>query len=399
MLFQLQERLTDRFDLNKPSGRLDQNVVFYTYPFESDIEDDNGFLSLRDTEQPADSGLFSVDNPGNRFFRYAVFVPRKRKENANALLLLHGLNERRWDKYLLWAYQLAMETGAPVILFPLANHINRSPDLWSYPRKMIEVVRSRKDYFGIIENSSFANVALSSRIDRNPEVFISSGVQSVMDIIRLTRDINSGKHPLFIEGTGADFFSYSIGAFVTELLLMANPDGLYTSSKAFLFCGGATFDQMDPRSKSILDNRAFESLERFITHFEVSKSAGRLFELFKPFGNSLRNVFMSMVEMDRLRPEREYVLRLLSHRIRAVGLNFDEVIPGNAIRRTLCMGDCNNVSVADFDFEYSHEIPFPFTDFSVTLKVEQAFRKIFREASLFLKKQGSDRAGYSDADK
>jgi hypothetical protein len=386
LLFELQERLSDLFDLNKTFGRLDQNVAFYTYLFESQFEGNAGFLFGNTEESDGDSGLFSLESPENRFFRYAVFVPRKRKKNANAVFLLHGLNERKWDKYLLWAYQLAMEIGAPVILFPLANHINRAPDVWSYPRRMIDVVRDRKDHFGIIQNSSFANVALSYRIDKNPEVFISSGVQSVLDIVRLTKDINSGMHPLFLEGTGVDFFSYSIGAFVTELLLMANPYGLYSSSKAFLFCGGATFDQMDPRSKSILDNKAFESLQRFMNHLEVGKASGRLFEILKPFGNSIKDVFMSMIAMDRLRPERENVLRRLSHRIRAVGLNFDKVIPGNAIRRTFGMGDFNNVTVADFDFEYSHEIPFPFTDVSVSSKVEHAFREIFSEASLFLKR-------------
>jgi hypothetical protein len=387
MLFELQERLKDKFDLNKTSGRIDQNVVFYTYPFASQFKDSSPSFS-RDSQESFDDEracFLSANNPDNRNFRYAVFVPGKRKETAKAVFLLHGLNERRWDKYLLWAYYLAIMVGAPVILFPLANHINRSPDIWSYPRKMIGVVKDRKEHFGIIGNSSFANVALSYRIDRNPEVFISSGVQSVLDIVSLTKDINAGQHPIFSKGTGVDFFSYSIGAMVTELLLMANPFNLYSSSKAFLFCGGATFDQMDARSKSIMDNRAFESLQRFMNQAEVSKVSTRLFEILKPFGSSVKDVFMSMIAMDRLRPERESILRRLSHRIRVVGLNFDKVIPGNAIRQTFCMGDCNNVSVADFDFEYSHEIPFPFADSSVTGKVEQAFRKIFHDASFFLK--------------
>jgi len=385
LLFELHERLTNEFGLNKRYGRIDENVVFYTYPFESQFDSNFALFGGNETDAAKDSDLFDGNNPGNRFFRYPVFVPQQRDKNANAVFLLHGLNERRWDKYLLWAYQLALETGAPVVLFPLANHINRSPDAWAYPRKMIDVVKNRKDHYGVIENSSFANVALSSRVDRNPEVFISSGVQSFLDVVALTREINSGKHPLFFEGTKVDFFSYSIGAFVTELLLMSNPHELYSTSKAFLFCGGATLDQMDARSKSILDDRAFQVLQRFINNFEISNASSGLFEFLKPFGNSVKDVFMSMIKMDRLRAEREKILRLLSHRIMAVGLNYDLVIPGKSISRTFCMGDCKNVSVADFDFKYSHETPFPFTDFSVTSKVEEAFRKIFGKASLFLK--------------
>ncbi len=387
LLFEMQERLTDRFDMNKDSGQLDQDVVFYTFLFESQFEEKNGFLDIQNFRQQGDelrSDLFSVDNPENHFFRYAVFVPVKRQENAKALFLLHGLNERRWDKYLLWAYQLTIKTGAPVILFPLANHINRAPDLWSYPRKMIEVVRNRKDHFGAIKNSSFANVALSSRIDRNPEVFVTSGIQSFMDIVKLTGEISSGQHPLFFEGTKVDFFSYSIGAFMTELLLMSNPQGLYSFSKAFLFCGGSTLDQMDARSKSILDNKAVESLQRFMSQIEDNKTISRLFEVLKPFGCSVKDVFLSMLAIDRFKAERENFLRILSRRIRAFGLSFDKVIPGNAIRQTFG-GDFHNVTIADFDFQYSHEIPFPFTDFSVSSKVEHAFRKTFQEASFFLK--------------
>ena len=62
----------------------------------------------------------------NRLFSYPVFVPGNRKSDK-VILLLHGLNERSWVKYLVWAYWLAKYTGSYVILFPISFHINRSP--------------------------------------------------------------------------------------------------------------------------------------------------------------------------------------------------------------------------------------------------------------------------------
>lgn len=382
LLFELQETLLNKFDLRHTFGRLDHRVVFHTYPFESQYEgspeNDPSGVTL--------DGNFLSGNSCNRFFKYAVFEPVNKKKNAHAIVLLHGLNERKWGKYLVWAYKLADWTGAPVILFPLANHMNRSPEAWAYPRQMSEFVRQRKTFFGPIPNSSFANVALSNRLDKTPEIFISSGLQSIQDLVKLTGEISSGNHPLFSKGTEVDFFSYSIGALVTEILLMSNPGNLFSSSKAFLFCGGSTFDQMDGRSKNILDNKAYESLSEFVKNFEVRKSSGKLFDLIKPFGNSVLEVFRSMISFNHLRSEREGRLKSLAHRIKALGLSLDKVIPGQAIFNTFCEGQCRNVAVADFDFKYSHEMPFPMNDFSIKEKVEKAFNSVFEDASFFLKR-------------
>ena len=41
--------------------------------------------------------------PENRSFSYPVFTPGNTKSDK-VILLLHGLNERSWVKYLVWAY-------------------------------------------------------------------------------------------------------------------------------------------------------------------------------------------------------------------------------------------------------------------------------------------------------
>jgi hypothetical protein len=65
----------------------------------------------------------------NISFSYPVFIPED-KTSRKAILLFHGLNERSWVKYLVWAYWLSELTGSYVVLFPISFHINRSPSSW-----------------------------------------------------------------------------------------------------------------------------------------------------------------------------------------------------------------------------------------------------------------------------
>ena len=98
----------------------------------------------------------------NKSFSYAIFTPSGRKKNNEAIILLHGLNERTWEKYLTWAEYLTHTTGKPVILFPIAFHMNRTPGLWANPRAILPWVSKRKEEVANVTNSTFANVALSS---------------------------------------------------------------------------------------------------------------------------------------------------------------------------------------------------------------------------------------------
>lgn len=384
-LHELDYLLRQKFDLKKPFFEIDERVVVNTFAFSSDVSTSSPFNDRQINEKEGTSGLVA-QNEENRSFRYAVFRPAGMEDYKHAIILLHGLNERSWDKYLTWAYNLTNSTGRPVILFPLANHINRSPAWWSFPRQMAEVVSKRQNFYGRIPNSSFVNVALSYRIDHCPEVFVSSGLQSISDLVKLPESIRSGKHPLFEEGTGIDFFAYSIGALVTEVLLMANPMELFSASKAFFFCGGATFDQMDGRSRSILDNRAFRSLKQFVNKSDFLNLTSLLPNGLFPYGNALIKSFSSLVSFKNWQEDYKSARELLSERIHAIGLKLDKVIPGDAISRTLCMGGyCENVIVTDFDFKHSHEHPFPIRNNEASGKVEEAFLKIFQKASGFLK--------------
>ena len=95
----------------------------------------------------------------NKRFYYPVFVPTK-GQRKKCIILLHGLNERSWEKYGCWAEELARLTGKPVLLFPLAFHMNRSPNDWYNPRVMRLYVKQRKDKYNETENLPVENFAL-----------------------------------------------------------------------------------------------------------------------------------------------------------------------------------------------------------------------------------------------
>ncbi|KAA6303917.1 hypothetical protein EZS27_044441, partial [termite gut metagenome] len=146
----------------------------------------------------------------NKSFNYTVFTPRDGKgKRGEAIILLHGFNERNWNKYLTWAEHLAENTGKSVILFPIAFHMNRTPGLWSKPRAILPWVNERRQEVSYLDNSTFVNVALSSRISKQPLRFYVSGLVSAYDVLQLVREIKSGDHPFFKEGTSVNIFAYS----------------------------------------------------------------------------------------------------------------------------------------------------------------------------------------------
>lgn len=69
----------------------------------------------------------------NLRFEYLVVTDREERRFNGATLLFHGLNEKSWSKYLPWAQRLCRLTSRPVILFPIAFHMDRAPADWSAP--------------------------------------------------------------------------------------------------------------------------------------------------------------------------------------------------------------------------------------------------------------------------
>ena len=138
----------------------------------------------------------------------------------------------------------------------MAFHMNRTPEIWSDPRIMREVSKWKTHNYPKTSSSSLANAALNMRLQFMPQRFLWSGLQSYYDVIELVKQIKAGDHPLIESSGKIDFFSYSIGSFLAEIILMRNHDNLFDESRLFNFCGGPILSRTNPVSKYILDSEA-----------------------------------------------------------------------------------------------------------------------------------------------
>lgn len=362
-------QLNSCFDLGKNCDVKDSGVRIRFFDFTSELPEEKRL------------NIFSSSDAGiaeNLTFKYPVFLPGDAAKYDNAILLLHGLNERSWNKYLTWAEYLAKHVGVPVILFPIAYHMNRAPHTWSNPRDMTKVMNVRKERFRSDRTMSFANVALSNRLSEHPDRFYLSGKQTLLDMIQLFEQIKDGRHPLFKEGAGINIFAYSIGAFLSQIALMDNQKNLFADSRLFMFCGGSIFSSMSGVSRSIMDKLAFSKLRQYYIYF---------------FGHEPKSLwlrdtvfasFWKMITPSRFRDERERFFESSLNRISGIALSKDVVIPYFGVQQA--MGRHNavqSIKLQDFPFAYSHENPFPHNEKDTTA-VNKAFEDTFSAAASFL---------------
>jgi len=342
------------------------------------------FTSDIDSGEFLKSDDFSISE--NLTFSYPLFIPEN-TDSRKVILFLHGLNERSWIKYLVWAYWLSQITGSYVILFPISFHINRSPSSWVDPRLMQQFVKERSRAGRENTMSTFANIALSSRLTEEPMRFFNSGYQTAFDIVKLMNQIRYGKHNVIPEGSRVNLFAYSIGAFLAQILMMGNPENLFSESKLFMFCGGSVFSNMQGTSRLIMDSLAYDKIySYYLNDFEKNINHNN------PFSEFLRSTqigmaFRSMIDLGRFRSFRENILGKLKGQIRSITLKKDVVIPATGIVRTMAtIGGRNNSQVAvwDFPYPYSHENPFPVFNNKTSSEVDRCFGCLITEAGLFL---------------
>lgn len=362
------KELNAQFCLGKETVLPDSNVNIRFFQFSSLPL---SLVTNRIIVQPTDEMIRE-----NLSFLYPVFVPEKCKTADKAILILHGLNERNWSKYLTWAEFLCIHTGRPVILFPIAFHMNRSPLSWSNPRDLQQVLEIRRRQNGEDRSSSFANVALSKRISEQPHRFYSSGRQSVSDLTYLVSQIKQGKHELFSENTHVDIFSYSIGAFLSEITLMANPESLFSDSKLFLFCGGGIFSSMMGESRSIMDKNAFKVLYNFYMNDFKSDNCSE--------NDTTSKAFNRMISPERDKVDREKFFCDFRTNLSGISLLNDKVMPFWGVEEALGKATADSrMELIDFPFSYMHENPFPINE-KYSVEVNRSFNRVFEKAAQFL---------------
>lgn len=328
-----------------------------------------------------EEGLDLIDSEvnENKEFNFHIFVPTKQKNEKEAILLMHGFNEKSWPKYLPWAYRLAKDTHRCVVLCPMAFHMNRALSTWSERRLMHSVSLCRKEHFPDLLQSSFSNVAISTRVQSKPQRFIWSGLQTYYDIVQFIDEVKAGKYPPLTANMQFHFFSYSIGTFLSEILKLTDSKGYFTDSKLLAFCGGPTFNRLTPVSKAILDSEANVALYSYLVeHLESHlKREKRLHHYLEehPEGHSFR----MMLDFKVMRQEREKRFREISSQIFAIALEQDKVIPAYDVVSTL-KGAAHDIPteviVTDFDYPYTHENPFVNKE-NIRDKVDTAFQTTF----------------------
>ncbi|MDR1486663.1 MAG: DUF6051 family protein [Deltaproteobacteria bacterium] len=335
------------------------------------------------------SSLFATpddDVTENRRFRYHLMHPKSVRKTKKLIILLHGFNERSWDKYLPWAAHLTAKTGKSVLMFPISFLMNRSPKLWVDARAMRKVSQWRKSQHPDVVNSTLSNAAISERIHQNPSRFLWSGLETHQNVVELVKFIRQGLHEHIDEQAGIDFFTYSIGTFLGEIIMMTNPQGLFSDTKFAVFCGGAVFDRLSPVSKFILDSEANARLfsffvdrldshrrnDPYLDEFLETQSVGKNFHSFLNYRLELQY--------------RENRLKELAGQFFAVTMAKDEVVPPLEIVNTLqgSAGDIDiPVTIFEPTYSYRHEDPFPIASKHID-EVNETFDRIFNLLGDFL---------------
>jgi len=321
----------------------------------------------------------------NQDFDYQIVEPDNMRRAANGkadsvIILFHGLNERSWDKYYPWASYIAEKTRKPVLLFPIAFHINRAPIEWSAPREMQSHISGEDREVVKRTHLTFLNYALSKRIIADPYRFYLAGRESVFNVCQIMNQIKKGRHPMIDMRATIDIFAYSIGALLAQVLLFANPEYYFTNSKLFMFCGGSVFNEMNGDSKMIMDGESFSLMLKYYTeNFIYFKNEKRL------KGDSIEHAFICHIDRALNRTQREYFYNENAYRIQALSLKQDTVIPTNGIKSALGTDQLRCLEELDFPFNYSHEIPFPEAGSKVNAEDRRYwFDRVFSKASAFL---------------
>ncbi|MDY0026044.1 MAG: DUF6051 family protein [Lentimicrobium sp.] len=357
----------------------DNDMLFNRYDFLSTFP---AYPDFAKKETESEAPLEDVPDhmiEENLKFTYPVIYPSHGNKFQSAIILLHGLNERSWNKYLPWAYRLALMLQRPVIMFPLSFHMNRAPSAWSNPRLMSALLPETRLRNHRNQSSTFVNLAISLRLSRKPLRFITSGCQSLNDILNLADYLKSGNHPIMEKDSKIDYFAYSIGAFLVQIMMLTYGDSILRDSRAFLFCGGASFNRMNGVSKLIMDEEAFIRLKfYYLKKIEREiKNRGPMAEYIctQPWGQAFR----AMIGSSNFFQWREDSFKRLGSRIYAIGMVKDKVIPASYMSELLAP---EQMEIIDFPYYYTHENPFPLQ--ANPKLVNEAFDTIIGKAISFL---------------
>ena len=279
------------------------------------------------TRDGADCGL-----EANLAFRYPFLRARSDApaRTRHLIILLHGLNERSYTKYVPWAYQLWRTTGAAVALFPLAFHVNRVHSAWG---RSLEASLARRKQVPDNENAHAYNCVLSERLASRPERFFWGGVQSFGDVIELVRSVREDQHPHVHREAQIDLLGYSAGGYLSLGLMLADPSGLFEASRCVLFESGAAMGSTHLATRLIMDLACEVALMKLYVRFTGRLANPRLSHWL--FEHEEGRWFRALFGEEKERARFEARLKVLAPRLLAISNTNDEVISAGAVFNTL----------------------------------------------------------------
>jgi hypothetical protein len=144
---------------------------------------------------------------------------------------------------------------------------------------------------------------------------------------------------------------------------------------------------MKGASRLIMDNEAYNRVySYYMQDFEKEIENGRKI-MDRILSTRVGMTFRSMIDFSRFRKFREKSLSAMGDRIFSVGLAKDTVIPADGIVDTLKFSSgrkAGQVETWDFQFNYSHENPFPVYKTAEKKLVDNSFMKLMSHAAAFL---------------
>ena len=200
----------------------------------------------------------------NRGFNYLMVEPVDLPAGGadEVLVIFHGLNEGSYARMLPWAASFALRLGIPVILFPLSFHVGRRSNLWRMQAQS-RIATHRANQAANGKASPF-NGRISERLSQAPERYVLGGLQSYFDAADLAERIESGGHEGCRAGASVRFLGYSAGGYLALILLLGDPGGRFTHSRAALFSSCAPLDGIRPGSLFIMDDVAADRLSGYL---------------------------------------------------------------------------------------------------------------------------------------
>ena len=175
--------------------------------------------------------------------------------------------------------------------------------------------------------------------------------------------------------------TYSLipSALLSQVLLLANPDKMFTDTRLFMFCGGSIFSEMDGNARDIMDKEAFAKVRHYFRHdFLENRTLPTSFK-----NDFLEQAFKAMVREDVLRDYRESFFQRACDRIRAISLK--------RYRYAYWRGDQGfrksvrqDIGRTGFPVRLLPSNPFPTHSRIDPGLINQAFHSIFTRAAAFL---------------